>query len=309
MGLIAADATFIYIGPKSTSDAYVKLYLKSRGAERAQKTKAIKGSLSPVWEDSFNVNVFDPEDVIVFEVWGSQEVGQADNPLGVCEFPVDQLVAKKKHDFWLRIIHTASDGTPLCGGGLKVQLKLKAQPGMWRWGWILSTLAVPEHPLELPRLNLNDLVRKISLLLSKFDWIYDIQPAVFSILFWSRPILTALALVLWVVGCVHMESWPSAICLSAAVFMLVSGSLKEIDSFNLQTSSAHVPSHLGSCDHGRKAGGRLEEEDQKQQNSRVLSLVTPFVGTYKDQIRQVAASSVIVQPSSQVKTENIFLPR
>ncbi|OON17710.1 C2 domain protein [Opisthorchis viverrini] len=91
--------------PNGLADPYVKLRLgPSDELNRKFKTKTIKSSLDPVWEEAFTINIRPEDDAkrLQIEVWDWDRTSR-DDFMGSLSFGVTEL-ASKPIDCWFKLL-------------------------------------------------------------------------------------------------------------------------------------------------------------------------------------------------------------
>lgn len=80
------------------NDAFVEVYLDKK---YKQRTKTIKDTNNPVWNDKFVFNVQKDDDDITFKVYDEDTVGK--DEIGKCEIKLKHVFDDGKFDDWVKL--------------------------------------------------------------------------------------------------------------------------------------------------------------------------------------------------------------
>lgn len=81
-----------------TSDPYVIVQIENQRIETSFK----KGTLNPVWNESFTFDIHHGRDKLFIEVMDKDTFGEDDSE-GICTLSLDRLEDQMKHDEWLEL--------------------------------------------------------------------------------------------------------------------------------------------------------------------------------------------------------------
>jgi len=216
-GLLAADQNIV--GQKSFSDPYCTLRMD--GGEIV-RTRTIASTLEPRWNTCVDFVIGRAEPVLSLELWDADTIS-ADDPLGSVRLRLGDLQPDfPPHRGWVQLTppdwaedHTGAAGAVL----LEVQL-IELRPMQH----LVAHLApAPPAPEPDPRFDINavygPLMKIVDLVV--FGLICPVVFFVMDLIFWTNPLHSVLALIVWNVTAGHyLEHVPAAWFAGLAMYVL-----------------------------------------------------------------------------------------
>ena len=214
-GLVAADTNLL--GHKTSSDPYCIVSLSMDRTRRS--TRVIQSTLNPVWEETLEMPVRLPVQMLEVDIY-DKDVAGSDDYIGKVYIPVERLPNGKPISGWFPIVYTKENedpGTELVFGDpgttpagaihLSVRLDYKIRSELR--GYIGAS--VSESPPKKVKFDINQLYGP-GMLVVELLWTRMLSPFVMVFLYvllWENFIASFVAMLLWLPIANHIEYWPS----------------------------------------------------------------------------------------------------
>jgi hypothetical protein len=222
-GLIAADSNIL--GKPTTSDPYCVITLTREKTRRVTNYK--DSTLSPVWNEEFDVPIRFPNQSLVIKVF-DRDVTSKDDEMGYIEIPISSLPNGREICGWAPLLYyekvdpdkilEVAKGTdlisgtsriPVPAGSVRVSITLDFKIPQELFAYIRSAVAIP--PTKKSQFNVNALYGPGMLVVDLLWWRLG-QPVlgiVMYVLYWENFLVSLFSLILWVPIALNMEYWPS----------------------------------------------------------------------------------------------------
>ena len=221
-GLIAADTNLL--GRPTASDPYCVITLTREKTKRV--TNYIESTLSPVWNEEFDIPVRFPNQNLVIKVF-DRDVTSKDDEMGYIEIPISSLPNGREITGWAPLLFYenvdpnqllevapgdtvfASKRVPVPAGSVRVSLTLDFKIHQELFAYIRSAVAIP--PSKKVQFNVNALYGPGMLVVDLLWWRVG-QPIlgyIMYVLYWENFLVSLLSLLVWIPLAMHMEYWPS----------------------------------------------------------------------------------------------------
>ena len=222
-GLIAADSNIL--GKPTTSDPYCVITLTREKTRRVTNYK--DSTLSPVWNEEFDVPIRFPNQSLVIKVF-DRDVTSKDDEMGYIEIPISSLPNGREICGWAPLLYyekvdpdkilEVAKGTdlisgtsriPVPAGSVRVSITLDFKIPQELFAYIRSAVAIP--PTKKSQFNVNALYGPGMLVVDLLWWRLG-QPIlgiVMYVLYWENFLVSLFSLILWVPIALNMEYWPS----------------------------------------------------------------------------------------------------
>ena len=215
-GLVAADTNLL--GQKTSSDPYCIVSL-SRDRTR-QSTRVIQSTLNPVWNETLEMPVRLPVQMLEIDVY-DKDVAGSDDFIGKVYIPVERLPNGKPMTGWVPIVYTKENddpGTELSfgdpgtapAGAVLISVRLDYKIRSELRGYIRAS--VSEAPPKKIKFDINALYGP-GMLVLELLWTRMLSPFVtvfLYVLMWENFIVSLVATAMWLPIATHIEYWPSA---------------------------------------------------------------------------------------------------
>jgi len=221
-GLIAADTNLL--GRPTASDPYCVISLTREKTKRI--TNYIESTLSPVWNEDFDIPVRFPNQNLVIKVF-DRDATSKDDEMGFIEIPISSLPNGREITGWAPLLFYetvdpnkllevspgdpvfASKRVPVPAGSVRVSLTLDFKIHQELFAYIRSAVAIP--PSKKVQFNVNALYGPGMLVVDLLWWRLG-QPIlgyIMYVLYWENFLVSLFSLIFWIPIALNMEYWPS----------------------------------------------------------------------------------------------------